>query len=704
MPPTSAPPLPPSQLPPTDEPDAARSHWRRVVGNKRTQLVALSFFSSSKERALRPERHAVIGPPRTAADKWKRVRDASSAVASLKAARLRVRAAQGVAQSFPAEKGADGSPVAAYWEQGDLAMHTKACWELRMDLSTHELVADELHTWWLMLRRTFGAPAFDPERPSEWGLDESQYSRLITRLYKALIAPFDERDALKCARDDWRSDAHKRGHGGSWGHTLTRVALYDSMFELADIWTRGTRADEYVIFLRLLFDHVVVFVDGEAVLKPLAQVSWFDPAEEAERVADEQDESRRRENERRERRMSIASDFARRLGRRGSTDREAAAAAEAAARAHEEKLAAEEEARLARLAEEEAEREEELWREQQRKRDGEAARRAAAAAAAAEAAAVAAAARGAKLLPRGAWKDGRIPPHVLQEWARRAVKPGREHFSSPRQQRSQATGGGALWAPGLHGPLTVRGGGSQQEQQAATAVGEAPYTPHVATAEEEDAAHIGEKYHTNSAMHRLSSRALTQKSHDDEEKKLLCATREGGVTPGSTPHHEGHRAGLASGSYAADPTAVDRAPPPARPPAWGLPFSQSPRPGSARAVPAYRQSPRLHHADHPALSRRRASTPVEGRQPRGGQPHASASRGFRPSSARAASPRALPPAALAMQVALARSSPRELEAFYKRRMAAAAKLQHTAGWGVGWGGEQLQHRRAVVGLALGGDV
>ena len=53
---------------------------------------------------------------------------------------------------------------------------------------------------------------------------------------------------------------------------------------------------------------------------------------------------------------------------------------------------------------------------------------------------------------------------------------------------------------------------------------------------------------------------------------------------------------------------------------------------------------------------------------------------FRPNSARAARHgTVLPPAAVAMQLALARAAPAEVREFYRRRLLASAKLQRAAG-------------------------
>ena len=59
----------------------------------------------------------------------------------------------------------------------------------------------------------------------------------------------DPTEARKCVRDEWKTDC-------KGGGVIGRLDLNDCLFEMADVWTRTVRAEEYALFLRLLFDHI----------------------------------------------------------------------------------------------------------------------------------------------------------------------------------------------------------------------------------------------------------------------------------------------------------------------------------------------------------------------------------------------------------------------------------------------------------------
>ena len=243
---------------------SGRSLWKALVDEKRNLLHAAAFLSGAgRRRELGPmrreeslEKAAEKGVPLTLAEKWNAAREkVGNASNYVSTARRRVRAAQGAAQEFQAS----GDDDAAYWEQGDKQLHTREIWDLRMDLHGHPDVVEELHRWWVALRTTF-APSGEDRAKSEasfQGLKQTDYIQWQTRcvcgpsclargmrhaatcrLYKALVAPYDARDAKKCARIDWHVDRHGQT-------TMGRLAVYDAMFQLCDLWTRGISLDEY---------------------------------------------------------------------------------------------------------------------------------------------------------------------------------------------------------------------------------------------------------------------------------------------------------------------------------------------------------------------------------------------------------------------------------------------------------------------------
>ena len=414
-----------------------RTAWQRAVDGKKTMLKAMAFFSTNRVRELRPERHKTVGSAFTAAEKWKKVRDSQAGRNFITIAQQKAKATKGRSALFDEEHHEEED--APYWKQGDASMHTQALWEIRMDLSTHPMVLDELHNWWLMLGNSFGPGAIEDEaaggaiKPRFAGLNETMYGKMQLRLYKALITPFDPTDARKCARDDWKADRK-----GNNMEVMDRLTLNESLFELADVWTLGSRGEEYALFLRLLFDAIA---GGDPPsLKPLAAISFADLPRQAAELTDMR-EAERAAAAAKTRKRSM--DLARRMskfesaalvtsaGRRATLAGGGAEAERAAAAAAVEELAKEEEA--------EAEAQRALERDQEEKEEAEAltaaelraARKAAQAAAEKVAKEQEDIQRAAKRMPHGIYPNSVPPSEVIALWAKRATKPARDNFQRP---------------------------------------------------------------------------------------------------------------------------------------------------------------------------------------------------------------------------------------------------------------------------------
>ena len=148
----------------------------------------------------------------------------------------------------------DAGPEADYWDQADMTMHTRVGWHLRRKLRTHPIILDELEkcTYCVL-----------PKGASS-NLNFKDYTQLQLTLYKALVPKFNEKDARKCAKEDWQTDC--KGEDG-----MNREHLKDSIFELADNWTRSIDPREYFGFLRTLFTSMCV--GDPPRLRPLDQVN-----------------------------------------------------------------------------------------------------------------------------------------------------------------------------------------------------------------------------------------------------------------------------------------------------------------------------------------------------------------------------------------------------------------------------------------------
>lgn len=83
-------------------------------------------------------------------------------------------------------------------------------------------------------------------------------------LYKALVEPFNLKDATKCSKQDWSADC-------KGAKVMSRELLKDSIFELTDTWTRTVDPREYFSFMRTLFS-AITRGDPPSLI-PLDQIS-----------------------------------------------------------------------------------------------------------------------------------------------------------------------------------------------------------------------------------------------------------------------------------------------------------------------------------------------------------------------------------------------------------------------------------------------
>ena len=134
-----------------------------------------------------------------------------------------------------------------YWQQGSLVLYHDDVVDARAALRHEPLVVAELQRWWFTAlhsrREAADANLF------ELSLTKPDYVAVILRVGKVTCKDWTLAQGRKSADDDWLTDS--RGCG-----TLNREMFMDAIFELADLWTATTEADEYVEFLRNLFDHI----------------------------------------------------------------------------------------------------------------------------------------------------------------------------------------------------------------------------------------------------------------------------------------------------------------------------------------------------------------------------------------------------------------------------------------------------------------
>ena len=162
--------------------------------------------------------------------------------------------------------------------QGDAAMYAPELLVARYKLRSHPAVLAQLARWWEASKREL-------DDDDGGTLDFGEYAALHGRLVRAFAEDDDEENDLTPEQEraslleDWRSDNEKHagdddgggggggggsggGGGGKGGGTagaeecITQTELYDSIFALADAWTEGAEAAEYVDFLALLYAKV----------------------------------------------------------------------------------------------------------------------------------------------------------------------------------------------------------------------------------------------------------------------------------------------------------------------------------------------------------------------------------------------------------------------------------------------------------------
>ena len=148
------------------------------------------------------------------------------------------------------------------WEQGDEELYTREALEARFSNRTDKQVWKYLNVWWETSLHHAGLRV-DQEMPKQTYVD------LYTRLCKALLEEdedFDEPEAIRLTEEAWLEET--RGHGGG----MTRTMFNDSLFELTDMWTMTTDAQEYADFLARLHKCAAKFKSTMHTLKDTSEI------------------------------------------------------------------------------------------------------------------------------------------------------------------------------------------------------------------------------------------------------------------------------------------------------------------------------------------------------------------------------------------------------------------------------------------------
>jgi hypothetical protein len=127
-----------------------------------------------------------------------------------------------------------------YWQQGDEALETEEALAIRAALRKDPKVCIELDRFWQVYAKQ-----------ADGTVGKAEYLKVHAKLSLVLIPDLTYEEAAAAGEEDWATDA-------SGSTSMGREAVFDCLFELADLWCSGISAAEYSSFLRKLFRRVTV--------------------------------------------------------------------------------------------------------------------------------------------------------------------------------------------------------------------------------------------------------------------------------------------------------------------------------------------------------------------------------------------------------------------------------------------------------------
>jgi len=145
----------------------------------------------------------------------------------------------------------------ALWQQGNEAMYTQTNLDARCALRHDPIVSAQLRNWWKATQNLLTIRG-KPIGASGGVVEEAEYAEIFRKVYKAMIEEYDEAEARRCVRDDWREDSGGQPH-------LSAEQFMDGVFELSDVWTESIKAAEYASFLRTLLGKITKVANGKRV-------------------------------------------------------------------------------------------------------------------------------------------------------------------------------------------------------------------------------------------------------------------------------------------------------------------------------------------------------------------------------------------------------------------------------------------------------
>lgn len=179
-----------------------------------------------------------------------------------------------------------------YIESRNRFMSSREAQKARGELRRHPVVREALQKMWDTLDRA---------KDTNGNLSEAAYKHEYAKIAKALVPVLGDTQAKQCRVEDWDWD---RGGStsGSVQEGLTKSQFFASIFELTDLWCRSTDPAEYASFLRMIDrcigeEHrAVLEAERQAQAERDRAAAALEAIRLAElaRLADEEEEARRR--------------------------------------------------------------------------------------------------------------------------------------------------------------------------------------------------------------------------------------------------------------------------------------------------------------------------------------------------------------------------------------------------------------------------
>ena len=133
----------------------------------------------------------------------------------------------------------------SYLEQGDKNLSTAEAFKSRQKLRRNASVLNALDPWWTASIKTARV-----RRPDATDLNQEDYVCIFVAIYKDLVSAEDEAEAEEETMKSWGEDS-------KGGETMSRVLLFDSLFELVDIYAKSIEAAEYAELLRSILARII---------------------------------------------------------------------------------------------------------------------------------------------------------------------------------------------------------------------------------------------------------------------------------------------------------------------------------------------------------------------------------------------------------------------------------------------------------------